>query len=124
MRSSPADFDTLLQLSLTSKTKKNDPTYYLTITTSSPSSGSPKTWQISAPFTTWFTSDGYFVAKPFQQWLATSIEVVGEANQKNAITAERKMVDSEVSQGDGALGATGVDVGGAAKGSKRSKRKG
>lgn len=113
-----------MQVSISSKTKKNDPTYYLTITTSSPSSGSPKTWQISTPFTTWFTSDGYFVAKPFQQWLATSIEAVGEADQKNTITAEQKMVDAEMSKEDGAVGTTGADVGGAGKGSKRSKRKG
>lgn len=114
----------VIQISLSSKTKKHDPTYYLTITTSSAASGSPKTWQIKAPFTTWFTSDGYFVAKPFQQWLATSIEVIGEADQKSALTAEQKLVDSETSNADGALGASGADVGGAGKGSKRSKRKG
>lgn len=61
--------------------------------------------------------------KPFQQWLATSIEVVGEADQKNAVTAEQKMVDAEMSPDDGALNASGADVGGE-KGSKRSKRKG
>jgi signal peptidase complex subunit 2 len=26
---------------------------------------------------TWFTTDGFFVAKPFQQWLATEIPVIG-----------------------------------------------
>lgn len=114
----------MLQIAIASKTKKNDPTYYLTVTTSSPESGSPSTWQIKAPFTTWFTADGYFVAKPFQQWLATSIETVGEADSKNAATAEKKMVDAEISQGDEAVGATGADVGGTGKGSKRSKRKG
>lgn len=46
----------------------------------------PKTqafdWQtldIEAPFTKWFTADGEFVAKPFQQWLASNIPVVGDA---------------------------------------------
>ena len=61
------------------------------------------------------------MAKPFQQWLATSIDVVGEADQKNAVKAEQKMVDAEV---DGAPTASGADVGGNGKGSKRSKRKG
>ena len=30
--------------------------------------------------TRWFTSDGYFVAKPFQQWLASEVPVIGAAD--------------------------------------------
>lgn len=111
-------------MSIASKTKKHDPTYYLTITTSSSSSGSPSTWQIKAPFTTWFTADGYFVAKPFQQWLASSVGVVGDVDTKNAATDEAKMVDSELLQGNGTPSASGAEVAGSGKGSKRSKRKG
>lgn len=48
---------------------------------------------------------------------------MGEADQKNAVSAEQKMVDAEVSPDDGALNVTGADVAGG-KGSKRSKRKG
>lgn len=35
--------------------------------------------------TRWFTADGYFVAKPFQQWLASEIPVVGAADPKNVV---------------------------------------
>lgn len=89
----------------------------------------PSEWQIRAPFTTWFTSDGYFVARPFQQWLATSIEAIGDADVKNASREERDELASPTAQvdvlsneGNGAQEATGAD--GRGKASKRSKRKG
>lgn len=40
--------------------------------------------KIEAPFMQWFTADGYFVAKPFQQWLAASIPLIGQTDPKNA----------------------------------------
>jgi hypothetical protein len=44
-----------------------------------------QTLHIRAPFTRWFTSDGYFVAKPFQQWLASEVSVVGAADPNNVV---------------------------------------
>jgi signal peptidase complex subunit 2 len=76
------------KISVLSKVNKNKPTYYLDVTTTSPSS-TPTTRQIRTPFTTWFTADGYFVAKPFQQWLARSVETVGDVDLKNAGRDER-----------------------------------
>jgi len=35
--------------------------------------------------TRWFTADGYFVAKPFQQWLASEIPVIGAADPNNVV---------------------------------------
>jgi hypothetical protein len=35
--------------------------------------------------TRWFTSDGYFVAKPFQQWLASEVPVIGAADPNNVV---------------------------------------
>lgn len=58
------------------------------------------------------------MAKPFQQWLASSISVIGEADLKNAASLEQELVDSEI---NGTPSASGVDKG---KGSKRSKKKG
>lgn len=58
----------------------------MTITTTfkkSPSKSS--TLKISAPFTRWFTSDGVFTAKPFQQWLASSVPTIGAADPKNVV---------------------------------------
>lgn len=40
--------------------------------------------KIQAPFTQWFTADGYFVAKPFQEWLASSVPLIGQVDPKNA----------------------------------------
>ena len=102
-----------MQISLASKTKKHDPTYYLTVTTPSGSR------QIKCPFTTWFTADGYFVAKPFQHWLASSVSAIGEADIKNVGSPEQNLLDSEI-RVNGTPSASGVDT---AKGSKRSKKK-
>jgi len=80
------------------KTKKLDPNYQLTAQyQSSGTSGEMKEIKIQAPFMQWFTADGFFVAKPFQQWLASSIPFVGEADPSNA---------AEVSQGGNASEAT------------------
>ena len=41
--------------------------------------------KIAAPFTRWFDADGFFVATPFQQWLATEIPPIGEADSKKVV---------------------------------------
>jgi hypothetical protein len=35
--------------------------------------------------TRWFTADGYFIAKPFQQWLASEVPVIGAADPNNIV---------------------------------------
>ena len=113
------------KVSIASRTKKHDPTYYLTVTTTNSASLPSDILEIHTPFMTWFTADGYFVAQPFQKWLATSIEMIGNADLKNAARDERDelaspgMPDAEV---NGTPRATGNDS--RSKGSKRSKRKG
>ena len=105
-----------MEISISSKTKKHDPTYYITVTSSSGSNSR----QLECPFTTWFTVDGYFVAKPFQQWLASSVDVIGDADKKNAVVQED--ADDLLNDVNGTPSASGVD--GKGKGTKRSKRKG
>ncbi|GAB7328139.1 hypothetical protein MBLNU13_g00168t1 [Cladosporium sp. NU13] len=112
-----------------SKTLKNDPTYYIDVTTSSPSSPSTSTRQIRTPFATWFTADGYFVAKPFQQWIASSVEVVGDVDLKNALRDERDdLAAPSPPAGDiaaaslGETQATGVESAG--KSAKKAKKRG
>lgn len=51
----------------------------------SPNNSQWKEIKIEAPFTRWFTSDGYFVAKPFQQWLASEIPVIAEVDPSNVV---------------------------------------
>ncbi len=71
------------QLTITSRTERLYPTYFVTARfNAAPSGGKPR-WkevEISAPFARWFTADGFFVAKPFQQWLASEVPLVGEAD--------------------------------------------
>lgn len=84
----------------------------------------PSEWQIKAPFTTWFTADGYFVAKPFQQWLASSVEMVGDADQMNAMRDQRDELAApgpEVKVLESAGSATGTE--GRGKGTRKSKKK-
>lgn len=117
----------VLQISIASKTKKHDPTYYLTVTTTPSKGQNSITQQLQTSFTTWFTADGYFVTKPFQQWLASGVDAIGDADLKNKGREERDglagtiPVDASV-EANGTLGASGIDDKG--KGSKRSKKKG
>ncbi|KAJ9648331.1 hypothetical protein H2199_001185 [Coniosporium tulheliwenetii] len=67
------------QITIASKTKDHIPIYHLTVTVDG------RQLEIKAPFTRWFSADGYFVAKPFQQWLASEISVIGEADPNNVV---------------------------------------
>ena len=60
----------------------------------------PTTTEISSPFTRWFDSDGYFVAKPFQQWIASEISIVGDADPKS-VEAAKKISEGYVELADG-----------------------
>jgi hypothetical protein len=80
------------QLRIESSTKKHDPTYRLKVTVTE--NGRENVKEIQAPFSRWFTSDGVFVAKPFQQWLASEVSLVGDADPENIV--------EEIGRGSGA----------------------
>jgi hypothetical protein len=70
-----------------------------------PYSANPsQTIHIRTPFTRWFTSDGYFVAKPFQQWLASEVPVIGAADPNNVV--------EEIGRGSGHDETAGAGAGG------------
>ena len=73
---------TLLQLSIASSVTKHVPIYNITVRYESGGQES-KTLELSSPFTRWFDADGFFVAKPFQQWLASEIPLIGQADAQN-----------------------------------------
>ncbi|KAH7109439.1 microsomal signal peptidase 25 kDa subunit-domain-containing protein [Dendryphion nanum] len=73
------------KLRLTTSTQKHIPVYNLVATFSLPGTTLPQTITLRAPFTRWFTSDGYFAPKPFQQWLASEIPVIGAADPTNVV---------------------------------------
>lgn len=81
--------------------------------------------------TRWFTADGYFIAKPFQQWLASEVPVIGAADPNNVV--------EEIGRGSGAdqtfnvnasnaaeileqLKASGANITGASAGSQRRRK--
>ena len=66
--------------------------------------------EVEAPFTNWFTTDGHFIAKPFQQWLASSVPIIGKA----AIANSSKQITTRVED----TTMTDLDHGGALKSRK------
>ena len=75
----------VLQITVASSVAKHSPVYQLKIRQTKPSKGNSLDWDemdIEAPFMKWFTSDGQFVAKPFQQWLSAEIPLIREAALK------------------------------------------
>lgn len=75
---------------------KHVPIYKLNVRYLDPSKpgDSWQTTEISAPFTKWFSADGYFVAKPFQQWLAAEIPPIGKADPRAVREAKGPAGDS------------------------------
>ena len=75
------------QVRITSSTKKHIPIYSCDVlfTPAPYASNPPQTIHIRAPMTRWFTADGYFIAKPFQQWLASEVPVIGAADPNNVV---------------------------------------
>ncbi|KAF2400379.1 hypothetical protein EJ06DRAFT_556697 [Trichodelitschia bisporula] len=76
-----------VKLVISTSTKKHDPIYNVTAryTVKDGSKFVEKEVKAKAPFTRWFTADGYFVAKPFQQFLASEISAIGEADPSNVV---------------------------------------
>ncbi|KAI9819527.1 MAG: hypothetical protein M1827_006976 [Pycnora praestabilis] len=126
--------ETKEQLTLQSHVEKHIPTYHVTVRyRSSVDQDIWQTVQISAPFTEWFTTEGYFVAKPFQRWLASEILVIGNADPGNAggggqagqsivKTLNVSQVEESVEHSRGGHNFTGKDVGNTSTRSRSSKK--
>ena len=72
----------LRQISITSNVIKYSPYYRLKLRYSDTSTASGREWQkreIEASFTKWFTTEGQFIAKPFQEWLTSEVPLVAKA---------------------------------------------
>ena len=90
--------DFFLQLSISSSVAKHTPIYNLIVRYQN-SSGKEEQTEISSRFTRWFDHDGFFVAKPFQQWLASEIPAVGQADPANAGPAKFGIADENGTAG-------------------------
>ena len=83
------------KLSITTSTDKLNPVYTVKAAFSTPQKQT-KELTIEAPFSQWFSSDGYFIVKPFQQFFASGIPIVGAADPKNVV--------EEIGRGSGTSG--------------------
>lgn len=81
-----------IQLFIASETKKMEPVYRLKIAIQDKSTGKIKAFKISKPFSEFFDETGLFVPKPFQEFLATNISVVGKADSKRIQAASEKLL--------------------------------
>ncbi|KAI5196974.1 hypothetical protein AUEXF2481DRAFT_29165 [Aureobasidium subglaciale EXF-2481] len=91
------------KISISTRADKFDPTYKLSVTYS-PSALitiPPVDKEISAPFMQWFTADGFFAPAPFQQWLASNIDMVGDADPKNVVDEAAGVVTAHSVQPEG-----------------------
>ena len=67
-------------LRIASAVEKHVPTYKVEARV-----GRGRQVSIQAPFTRWFTQEGVFVPRPFQQWLASGLKVVAKADPANVV---------------------------------------
>ena len=94
------------QIVISTTANKNDPIYRLSarITSLAPGDSSKET-RVNAPFMKWFTADGYFVAQPFQQWLASSVPLLGEIDPKSKAGATARSGVPEATTQTGSVSA-------------------
>ncbi|KAL8918998.1 MAG: hypothetical protein Q9208_007048 [Pyrenodesmia sp. 3 TL-2023] len=100
-------------ISIASSVTKNKPIYKLQVECAR-AGGIPQTLKLSAPFTRWFDSDGYFVANPFQRWLATVVPLVGEADPQKveagtAATEPHVVIETQQTNGTDTLTKSAAD---------------
>lgn len=74
--------------------------------------------EVTSKFMRWFTADGYFVAKPFQEWIASRISPVAEADPKVAGGQETAAVAADAFEAPAAA----ADTTGSKAGSQKKRR--
>lgn len=116
---------TRAQITISSATKKNDPTYRLSITVE-PKGAEPQVIEVAKPFAAFFDETGRFVAAPFQEALASSVPAIGKADPKRVKLASQAILDANPDLLDAVLAANAEGSSTAAeaaekKGGKRRK---
>ncbi|KAL1651179.1 hypothetical protein SLS58_000517 [Diplodia intermedia] len=95
-----------IKLDIASRVEKNMPIYHLTVRFAPKDKKNAKNnlsqeIHLQAPFTRWFTTDGYFATKPFQQFIASEVPIVGAADPNNVV--------EEIGRGSGPANEIRVD---------------
>ncbi|KAF4122939.1 Microsomal signal peptidase 25 kDa subunit (SPC25) [Geosmithia morbida] len=117
------------QIFIASSSKKFEPVYNLKISIGSTQNPSKKleiiqSLEISRSFTEWFDETGRFVANPFQEFLASSVPIIGKADPTRVKSASQELIDANPELLDAILaGDSMADASGAVKktGGKRRK---
>jgi hypothetical protein len=80
-------------------------------------------------FTNWFDESGLFVAKPFQEFLATSVPLIGKYDPKRVVTSSQTLLGDNVelldlvTGGDASAAAVADTTAVEAEGKKGSKKR-
>ncbi|KAI2624748.1 microsomal signal peptidase 25 kDa subunit-domain-containing protein [Xylaria nigripes] len=115
------------KISVSTSTKKNVPTYHVTVAVT-PKGGVSKKIEFQRSFTEWFDVQGHFVALPFQTMLATTVPVIAAADPKRAglsaatATSSFLNVDNQILDALASSETPGVESNAAGSGTKKSKR--
>ncbi|KAI0478006.1 microsomal signal peptidase 25 kDa subunit-domain-containing protein [Xylaria cf. heliscus] len=113
------------KISVSTSTKKNEPTYYVVVDIT-PKGGASHKIEFARSFTEWFDVQGHFVALPFQTMLVSTVPVIAKADPKRAAAAAAASsdfmnVDAETLDALAAAETTGADSSATGKKSKRRK---
>ncbi|KAK0119950.1 hypothetical protein ONS95_011374 [Cadophora gregata] len=83
------------KIQIASKTEKHVPIYNLTVTVWKKGDKEGKVVGIKKPFTQWFDKKGGFVVLPFQQMIASAVDVVGKMDPGKVVKKEKKVASVE-----------------------------
>ena len=82
---------------ISTETKKNVPTYHLTVEVVGKDGKTRETLKISRAFTEWFDGAGHFVAAPLQTVLASAVPVIGRADPKRVAVVKAQGAEESAS---------------------------
>ena len=99
------------KIEFATRTDKFSPVYKLRVKVKT-AKGSVDIHEVEKSFADWFTEDGFFVAKPFQRWLAGSVAVIGDVDTKNAKKGKTAVGEegNEEGQSQGQTGSVTVEA--------------
>ncbi|KAI1754120.1 microsomal signal peptidase 25 kDa subunit-domain-containing protein [Xylaria castorea] len=116
------------KLSVSTSTKKNEPTYYVVVEITS-KGGAVRKIEFARSFTEWFDVQGHFIALPFQTMLATTVPPIAKADPKRATAlpptsaAESDFLNVDAQTLDALAAAESTGAESSAAGKKSKKRR-
>ncbi|KAG6118481.1 hypothetical protein E4U13_000195 [Claviceps humidiphila] len=110
------------KITIRTMTKKNDPTYYLTVVCEG-KSGAPQEIKVARSFAQWFDETGRFVVKPFQEFLASSVPAIGKQDPNKVKSVAQEFVNANPELLDAMMAGSGpADEGGSTSAETAEKK--